>query len=95
MARGSSPARPSASASVKWPIALAPADGEHLRLGAGLRMDIERAAVGDDQAFGRERLDAEIIGARRDRAFDPGAQQILEHAEQRVLQMRWSAPAAG
>ena len=68
-------------------IALAPADGEDLRLGTGLRMDVERPPVGHDQAFGRERLDADVIGARGDRAFDPGAQQILEHAEQRVLQI--------
>ena len=50
-------------------------------------MDVERPAIGDDQALGRDRLDAEVIGARRDGALDLGAQQILEHAEQRVLQI--------
>ena len=50
-------------------------------------MDVERPALGDGQALGGERLDAEIIGARRDGTFDLAAQQILEHAEQRVLKI--------
>ena len=70
----------------EWPIALAAADGEDLRLGTGLGMDIERAPFGHHQAFRREGLDANVIGSRGDRAFDPGTEQILEHAEQRVLQ---------
>jgi len=56
-------------------------------LRAALRMGVERLAICDDEALGSHRLDAEIIGARRDGALDPGAQQILEHAEQRVLQI--------
>ena len=68
-------------------IALPPADGEDLRLRPGLRMDVERPSVAHDQAFRRERLNAGVIGARGDGAFDPGAKQILEHAEQRVLQV--------
>ncbi len=39
------------------------------------------------RTLGSHRLDSEIIGARRDGALDPGAQQTLEHAEQRVLQI--------
>ena len=72
---------------MKRPVALAPADGEDLRLRAGLRMDVERPPVGHDQALGRQRLDADVVGAGGDRALDLGAQQILEHAEQRVLQV--------
>ena len=70
----------------EWLVALAPQDGEHLRLGAALRMRVDRFAAGDGQAFGRHRLDAEIIGAGRDRALDAGAQKVLEHLEQGVLQ---------
>ena len=68
-------------------IPLASPDRENLRLRAGLWMDVERPALGDDEALSGERLDAEIVGARCDGAFDPGAQQVLEHAEERVLQI--------
>ena len=71
----------------EWPVAIAAGDGEYLRLGAALRMDVERPAIRDDEALGSHRLDAKIIGARRDGALDPGARQTLEHAEQRVLQI--------
>ena len=50
-------------------------------------MGIERAPIGDDQALGGQRLDADVVGAGGDRALDLGAQQLLEHAEQRVLQI--------
>src|SRR5260370_26476829 len=50
-------------------------------------MGVERPAIRDGETLGSHRLDAEIIGARSDGALDLGAQQILEHAEQRVLQI--------
>jgi hypothetical protein len=87
-------------------VAVAAGDGEHLRLGPRLRMDVKRPAtgqhgdlidlialscgfdrIGDDQSLGRHRLNTEVIGARCDGTLDPGAQQILEHAEQGVLQV--------
>ena len=68
------------------PVALAAQDAEHLRFGAALRMRVDRLAAGDGEALGRDGLDAEIIGAGRNRALDAGAQQILEHLEQGVLQ---------
>src|SRR6266851_4983773 len=71
----------------EWPVAIAAGDGEDLRLGAALRMDVERPAIRDDEALGGHRLDAEIIGARSDGALDLGPEQILEHTEQRVLQI--------
>ena len=68
------------------PVAIAAGDGEHAGLGAALWVGVKRAAIGDDQALSDDRLDADIVGARRDGAFDLGPQQILEDAEQRVLQ---------
>ena len=68
-------------------VAIAAGDGEDLRLGAALRMDVECAAIRDGEALGSHRLDALIIGAGSDGALDLGAQQILEHAEQPVLQI--------
>lgn len=63
------------------PIAFAAADGEHPRLRAGLRMDVERAAIGNDQALGSQRFDADVISPGSLRPFDLRSQQILEHAE--------------
>ena len=76
-------------------VAVAARDGEHLRLGAGLRMDVDRAAIGDDQALGRQRLDAEIVGAGRDRALDPGRAADPRTRRTACSAGRWSAPAAG
>ena len=70
----------------EWLVALAPQDGEHLRLGAALRMRVDRFAAGDGQALGRHGLDAMIVVAGRNRALDAGAQKVLEHLEQGVLQ---------
>ena len=50
-------------------------------------MGVERAALDDAQRFRRDGLDAEIVGAGRDGALDLRAQQILERAEQHVLQV--------
>src|SRR3546814_8135436 len=50
-------------------------------------MDRECAAVCDGQRCRRYRLDAEIVNARGDGALDLRAQQLLEHAEQEVLQV--------
>ena len=86
LARGSF-AAPSASSSVKRLVAVAPGDGEHLCLGPGRRMDIDGAPLGDVEALRRQRLDAEIVGAGGDGAFDLRGQQVLEHREERVLQV--------
>ena len=59
---------------------------EHLRLGAAVRMRVDGPAAGDGQTLGRHGLDPVIIGAGRDRALDAGAQKVLEHLEQGVLQ---------
>ena len=76
------------------PIALAPADGEDLGLRTGLGMDIERTPIGHHQALGGQRLDADVVGAGGARALDLGLEQLLERAEQRVLQIDGAAPAA-
>jgi hypothetical protein len=68
-------------------VAVAPDDGEHLRLGAGARMGVDRAALHDPQRRRRDGLDADIVGSGRDGAFDLGLQQRLECREQRVLQV--------
>ena len=68
-------------------VAVAACDREDPCLGAGLRMGVDRAPLGDREALGRQGLDAEVVGAGRDRPFDPRLQQTLEHAEQRVLQV--------
>src|SRR5438105_2684683 len=71
----------------EWPIAISASDREYARLGATVRMNVQRPAIRDGEALGRHRLDAEVIGAGCDGALDPGAQQILKHAEQGVLQI--------
>jgi hypothetical protein len=68
-------------------IAFPAPDREDLRFRTSLWMDIERSAIGDRQALGGERFDAEIVGSRCDSAFDLRAQQVLEHAEERVLKI--------
>ena len=50
-------------------------------------MGVDRAPVGDDEALGAERLQPDIVGAGRDRAFDASGQQLLEGGEQHVLQV--------
>ena len=93
-ARGSA-ARSSASSSVQRLVALAAADREDLRLRAGLRMDIERAPVSDRQALGSQRLDAEIIGAGGDRAFDLARAAAPRTRRTACSAGRSSAPAGG
>ena len=44
-------------------------------------MKVERAAIGNDQALGSQRFDADVIGPGSLRPFDLRSQQILEHAE--------------
>ena len=46
-------------------IALALGDREQPGLGAGAGMGVDRAPVGDDKALGAERLQPDVIGARR------------------------------
>ena len=48
-------------------------------------MDVERPAIRHLQALRCDGLNSDIISARRDGALDPGAQQVVEHAEQCVL----------
>jgi len=54
------------------PVAIAAGDGEHLAFGAALRMHIERPAIRDLQALGRDGLDPNVVGAGSDGALDPG-----------------------
>ena len=68
-------------------VAIAPARSVNRRVSAPvLRMGVDGAALGDGEAFGPQRLDAEIVAARCDRALDLGVEQRLEHLEQQVLQ---------
>src|SRR5258708_2372227 len=50
-------------------------------------MGINRLPIGDDETLGRQRLQSDIIGAGRDRALDPCAQQLLERRKQDVLEI--------
>ena len=79
----------------EWPVAIPAPDREHLRLGAGLGMNIERAAIRDGQALGRDGLDPEVIGAGRDGALDPGRAADPRTRRTACSEDRWSAPAAG
>ena len=50
-------------------------------------MGVDDAPIGDDEALGAQRLQAGIVGAGRDRAFDASGEQLLECGEQDVLQV--------
>src|SRR3546814_2324538 len=50
------------------------------------RSGIDGAPLGDREALGDQRLDADIVGARRDGALDLGLEPRLERLEERVLQ---------
>jgi hypothetical protein len=63
-------------------VAVAAQDREYLRLGAGRRMRVDRAALDDAERFRRDGLDIEIVGTGGDGALDPGPQQVLERAKQ-------------
>src|SRR5438445_3799016 len=69
------------------PVALAARDREDLRLGARRLVPVDRPPIDNPEAFGPHRLDPEVVDPGSDGAFDPGAQQILEDAEERVLQV--------
>ena len=66
-------------------VALALRDAEQPCLGACARMDIDRPPAANDKAFGTERFQPEVVGARRDSALDPSGQQLLEGGKQDIL----------
>ena len=49
-------------------------------------MRVDRAPLDDAEAFGGQRLDAEIVDAGADRGLDARIEQFLEHGEEPVLQ---------
>ena len=70
-----------------WPIAFALGNGKQPCLSAGRGMGVDRAPVSDDEAFGPEGFQTNVMYPGRDGAFDPSGQQLLEGGEQRVLQV--------
>ena len=68
------------------PAAVAAAHREQLRLRSARRMRVERAPRDHGQALRPDRLDADVVNARRDRALDLGREQAFEHLEEPVLQ---------
>ena len=76
-------------------VAVLAHDAVAARLGAGRGMGIDRAALGDAEALGGQRLDADVVGAGGDGAFDPRFEQLLEGGEERVLQLDPQAPGCG
>ena len=50
-------------------------------------MGVDRAPFGDREALGAQSLQPDIVGPRRDSAFDACGQQLLERREQHVLQI--------
>ena len=70
-----------------WPVAPLFGDGEQPGLGAGGRMGVDRPAVGDDEAFGRQRLEPDVMDAAVDRALDLGLEQLLEGGEEGALKL--------
>jgi hypothetical protein len=70
-------------------------DREHLRVRAALASSCRPCGVWHDQALGRNGLDAAIVGAGRDGAFDVGCGRFLERGEGACSAGRSSAPAAG
>ena len=68
-------------------VAFTPGDGQKARFGARARMGVNRAAIGDGEGIRRQRLKADIVSARRDRALDARREQLLEGGEQDVLHL--------
>src|SRR5260370_34072441 len=48
-------------------------------------MDVERPAIRDLQALSRDGLDPDVVSPGSNGALNPGAQQVVEYAEQRIL----------
>ena len=55
---------------------------------------MDGAPIGNDEGFGPQRLEADIIAAARDRAFDAGGEQLLEGCEQHALQLNGQSEQA-
>ena len=68
-------------------VAFAPGDGQKAGFSARARMGVDRAAIGDGEGIRRQRLEADIVGPRGDRALDAGREQLFEGGEQDVLQL--------
>jgi len=58
-----------------------------LRFGTARGVNVESAAIRDAQALGRDGLHPDVMGAGRNRALDPGSQQVVEHREYGVLEI--------
>ena len=69
------------------PVALAFYDGQQPRLRARAGVDVDGAAVGDDETFRREGLQPGVIDALCNRALDLGRQELLEGGEEHALQL--------
>ena len=67
------------------PDAVLARDGEHMRLRARDRVRVDGAAIGDDDALRRDRLQTLVVGAGSNGALDLRRHQLLEHFEQQVL----------
>jgi len=48
---------------------------------------VDRAALGNAEALGGQRLDADVVGEGRQRGFDARIEEALEGGEERVLQI--------
>ena len=68
------------------PVAVAAQDPVAGGLGAGRGMGVDRAPLDDAEAFGGQRLDAEIVDPGADCGLDAGIEQFLEDGEEPVLQ---------
>ena len=68
------------------PVAVAAQDPVAAGLGASGGMRVDRAPLDDAEAFGSQRLDAEIVDAGADCGLDARVEQFLEDGEEPVLQ---------
>ena len=50
-------------------------------------MGVDRLPFGDDEALRPQRFEPHVIGPRRDGAFDPRVQQLLEGGEEEALKL--------
>ena len=61
-------------------------DRQQPRLCARCRMGVDGSPIGDDEAFGLQRLQTNVIDAAGDGALHLGVQQLLERREEHALQ---------
>ena len=68
-------------------VAPALVDRQQTGFRTGARMGVDRLAIDDDEAFGAQRLQPGVIGARHDRALDAGGQELFEGREEDALKL--------